>query len=244
MTAGMWTDGTRTRVRVPALPTRVRTPARRGERVRAWTSNRAALLPPVAIAACFLATLCMGFLHVASTGVDPMRQPVSSYVHVGGGWLFTSGIVAMAAACFAMAATPLAVRLGDLLRGVFVIAGTSFLTAAVFPTNAGITASGYSAEIHRYAAGIGMGALPVAGLLLALGLSAANRRRGVARRLMPLVIACAALLAATIAGTFLPDFMHGGDWRGVPQRLLLFTEITLVLTAAFLARARTRVSRS
>lgn len=231
MTAGMWTGETR--------PVRRITTATRPSAARI---DPATWAPPRAgIAACFVAMLCMGYLHLVPSHVDALSQPVSSYVSVGGGWLFTIGVSAMAAACFAVAAARLSLRRVGLLRAVFVIGGLAFLTAAIFPTDAGDGALSVSAEIHRWAAGVGMGAIPVGGLLLSWSLGTA-RSSGVARRVIPLVITSAALLAITATGTFLPDFVHSGDWRGVPQRLLLFTEIILVLVIAFLALARERAA--
>ena len=228
---------------VPRVTARVRPAAPR----IATAGELADWAPPRAgIAACFVAMLCMGYLHLAPSHVDALSQPVSSYVGVGGGWLFTIGVGAMAAACFAVAAVRLSLRRAGLMRAVFVIGGLAFLTAAIFPTDVGDVPMTMSAEIHRWAAGVGMGAIPVGGLLLAVGLGG-RKASSVARRVVPLVITSAILLTITATGTFLPDFMHGGDWRGVPQRALLFTEIILVLVIAFLALAherRAKVSRS
>ncbi|GIG71395.1 DUF998 domain-containing protein [Phytomonospora endophytica] len=244
MTAGMW----ETRP-VPRVATRVRPVAA----PRAWTARDIATWAPprAGIAACFVAMLCMGYLHLAPTHVDALSQPVSSYVGVGGGWLFTIGVTAMAAACFAVAGVRIAMRWAGLMRAVFVIGGLAFLAAAIFPTDVGDVPMTMSAQIHRYAAAVGMGAIPVGGLLLALCLPKSTpadadeytrRSTGVARRILPLVVISATLLTITATGTFLPDFMHGGDWRGVPQRALLFTEIILVLVIAFLALARERAA--
>ncbi|MEV0645767.1 DUF998 domain-containing protein [Phytomonospora sp. NPDC050363] len=231
MTAGMWTGESRTVARVGVV-TRTRPAASRIDLV-AW------LPPRLGIAACFAAMLCMGYLHLVPSDVDALSQPVSSYVRVGGGWLFTIGVSAMAVACFAVAAARLALRGAGLLRAVFAIGGVAFLAAAVFPTDSGEGVLSLSAEIHRWAAGVGMGAIPAGGLLLALGLGGA-KVSNVARRVVPLVTVSAVLLMITATGTFLPDFVHSGDWRGVPQRALLFTEITLVLVIAFVSLARAR----
>lgn len=238
MTAGMWETRPVPRVATRVLPAapRIRT-----------ASDLAAWAPPRAgIAACFVAMLCMGYLHLAPSHVDALSQPVSSYISVGGGWLFTIGVTAMAAACFAVAAVRISLRWSGLMRAVFVIGGLAFLTAAIFPTDVGDVPMTMSAQIHRYSAAVGMGAIPVGGLLLSAGLGG-RKVSGIARRVVPLVIASAVLLTVTGTGTFLPDFAHSGDWRGVPQRALLFTEIVLVLVIAFLALAqerRAKVSRS
>ncbi|HEY1176654.1 MAG TPA: DUF998 domain-containing protein, partial [Phytomonospora sp.] len=226
MTAGMWETRPVPRVATRVRPSAPRTTAPRD--LASWAPPRAG------VAACFVAMLCMGYLHLVPSHVDAMSQPVSSYVGVGGGWLFTIGVSAMAAACFAVAAARLSLRRAWMLRAVFTIGGAAFLAAAIFPTDIGDGALSASAEIHRWAAGVGMGAIPVGGLLLALCLPKgapedeyARRSAGVARRVLPLVAVSAVLLTITATGTFLPDFMHGGDWRGVPQRALLFTEIVL-----------------
>jgi len=241
MTAGMW----ETRP-VPRVATRVRPAAPRittASELATWAPPRAG------IAACFAAMLCMGYLHLAPSHVDALSQPVSSYISVGGGWLFTIGVVAMAAACLAVASVRMPLRRAGLMRAVFVIGGLAFLTAAIFPTDVGDVPMTMSAEIHRWAAGVGMGAIPVGALLLATGpgrRTDATEAR-VARRIVPLIVVSAVLLTITATGTFLPDFVHSGEWRGVPQRALLFTEIILVLVIAFLALAqerRAKVSRS
>ncbi|GLZ75760.1 hypothetical protein Afil01_05670 [Actinorhabdospora filicis] len=222
MSAGLWTPA-RVEVATPAAVP-----------VRASAGRRASLF---AIAASILAVLCLGYLHMVPSDVDPMRDPVSSYVRVGGGWQFTLGVTAMAAACYVLASAALPGPRTAMLRGVLAIAGASFQTAAVFPTDAGASVVTASAEIHRWAAGIGMGAIPVAGLLFLTVLRGSGRPQA-AKWLGVTVAVSVFLLAVTVIGTFLPDFMHSGDWRGLPQRVLLFAELTVVLALAFAAGTR------
>lgn len=220
MSTGLWAPA---RVATPT-PVRTTAPARQ------WAS-------PFAIAASIVAVLCLGYLHLVPSDVDPMRDPVSSYVRVGGGWQFSLGVTAMAAACYVLATAPLPGMRTVILRGVLAIGGAAFQTAAVFPTDAGDSVVTISAEIHRWAAGVGMGAIPVAGLLFVAALRSAGRPKA-ARWLAVTVGASALLLLVTVVGTFLPDFMHAGDWRGLPQRVLLFAELTVVVVLAMAAGHR------
>lgn len=224
MSAGLWTPA-RVEVAAPAASA-APVPARAGR----WASL-------IAVTASIVAVLSLGYLHLVPSGVDPMRDPVSSYVRVGGGWQFTLGVLAMAAACYVLASAALPGPRTAMLRGVLAIAGASFQTAAVFPTDAGDSVVTISAEIHRWAAGIGMGAIPVAGLLFLSALRGAGRPKA-AGWLALTVAVSALLLAVTATGTFLPDFMHSGDWRGLPQRVLLFAELTVVLVLALAAAPR------
>lgn len=185
-----------------------------------------------------VAAVLLGYTQLAL----PRRHLLSDYVHVVGGLEpFVAGLLALAAACFALASLVMLTRpvVPRLLR----VAGGALVLTAAFPTDATrLSAVSLSGQIHRYAALVVFVALPVAGWLLA------RRRQGAAHRVVRILAGVAAVaLVGTLLVHPLSPVAHllGTDvWEAVLERALAGTEIVLVAAMALAPVPTTLTSAS
>ncbi|SNR53921.1 Protein of unknown function [Haloechinothrix alba] len=188
-----------------------------------------------------LSVAFMVYLHVAAGG--GLRSTMSEYIFVDGvGWMFGASAVCMAigalGALIGLSDTGLLSGNGSrsaawsqpepssrpargtgLLRLGLWLVPTGFVLVALFPTNSAGPLS-LSAEIHRYAAGVGFTGPPVAAYLVARRLARPELARYRLWLLRGAGVTAGALVVFLIShfGT-LPEFMQ--DLRGPTQRLLL-----------------------
>lgn len=163
-------------------------------------------------------------MFVAMPQVDFMRHPVSIYENEQPG--FTGYLIATAGIC--VSCTCLALATTGWPRIVLTVAAGAFAAAAIFPTDPGTGVDTVAGYIHRYASGTGFGLVIIAGFL---GFAA---ERGRLRRpvLLWLSIVNVVLMALVVMNTFFPTFADGRAWRGLPQRLLLFTLAAILVMLA------------
>ncbi|ADD42330.1 hypothetical protein Snas_2653 [Stackebrandtia nassauensis DSM 44728] len=187
----------------------------------------------MAIAGVVLAAASFVFMFVAMPEVDFLRHPVSIYENKQPG--FTGYIIATAG--IAVSCTALALTTTGWPRLVLATAALAFVVAAVFPTDPGTGVDTVAGYIHRYASGTGFGLVIIAGFL-AFATTTGWRRPA----LLWLSVTNVVLMALVVINTFFPTFADGRDWRGLPQRLLLFT-LAAVLVMLASNRASTAGSR-
>lgn len=217
--------------------------------VRTMTKTRVLAWTAVAGGATGLASFAA--LHLFMAGqVSPLRDPVSGYALAApGSVLFPLGAFGFAVACAALAMNrarppwPGVVRSG-VVRPLLGAASVMFVLVVLFPTDSGVAVSSFGGQVHRYAAGAAFVLMTVVGYAGALRPGDARTRRW----LVVLTAISAATLLVTTLNTFLPELADGGQWRGMPQRVLLVVQALMIFVmAAATARRRgegVRVSRS
>ncbi|MBV9921900.1 MAG: DUF998 domain-containing protein [Pseudonocardia sp.] len=185
-----------------------------------------------------LALALVGLLHVIDAdGVDPVRRTISEYALRDHGWLFDTGVLALAVGSVAVL---IALVQADLVRwpsfaavGMIVWAVGMGAVVAFEKTNWSVGPS-VDGVIHRYASLVAFLALPIATL-------AATRGRDGAARPRLLAIAALAWLGATLYGVVLRPFTGVPWWQFVPlgimERGLALTEVAVVIALAFWARS-------
>jgi uncharacterized membrane protein len=118
-----------------------------------------------------VAVVALAFLHLDGVGaVDPVRQMISDYVALPGGYaLLGVAAVALAVAVALVAAGLRAARLADPSTPAVLLgaAGGGLAAAAVFPTNDPGTSAGLVADVHRLAGFVVLVTLPLATWLIA-----------------------------------------------------------------------------
>jgi hypothetical protein len=185
-----------------------------------------------------LAVVLVGLLHVLDADqVDPVRRTISEYALRDHGWVFDTGVLALAVGSVAVLVA--LVRAG-LVRwpssaavGMVVWAAGMVAVVAFEKTNWSVGPS-VGGVIHRYASLVAFLALPIATLVATRG------RDGAA---WPRLLAIAALtwLAATLSGVVLRPFTGVPWWQFVPlgimERGLALTEAALVVALATWARS-------
>ena len=188
-------------------------------------------------AAELVATVCLvlsvasfALLHLTmSDVVNPVRTPVSMYALSFPGYvLFPTGTLGLALACAILAGRGVGLPRDRFVRWLLAATALMLVLATVFHSGTPQSGLTWEAQIHRYTAGAAFVLLTVvAGICTAL-----MREAGTApaiRRALWWVTALASLtFLTTTINTFLPGIADGGDWRGVPQRVLLVVLSALV----------------
>ncbi|GAA2320352.1 hypothetical protein GCM10009853_093070 [Glycomyces scopariae] len=164
-----------------------------------------------------------------SDAVDPVAIPVSAYaVTWPGVLLFPASVLALAAACAVLAGRGVGLDRDGFIR--FLLGGTALMLvcAAVFRTGTPESGLTWWAQIHRYTAGAAFVLLTVVAALCAIRMRQAGAPAWVRHGTWWATVLSVATFATTTVNTFLPGFLDGGDWRGIPQRVLLVVLSTLL----------------
>jgi hypothetical protein len=166
-------------------------------------------------------------LHVLMADiVDPLRQPVSSYALTQPGTtLFATGALGLAAACAILAGIGAPRHTG--VRVLLALTSVMFVLVVMFRTDAGTDVSSIGGQVHRYAAGAAFVLLTLVGLW-----STRHRSAPTGPAVTWLTVLSALILLVTTLNTFLPDLADGGQWRGLPQRVLLVVQSLLIMVLA------------
>ncbi|GAA1688774.1 hypothetical protein GCM10009830_40450 [Glycomyces endophyticus] len=169
-------------------------------------------------------------MHLTQGGtVDPVAIPVSSYaVTWPGVLLFPVSVLALAATCAILAGRGVGLAREGLIR--FLLGGTALMLvcAAVFRTGTPESGLTWWAQIHRYTAGAAFVLLTVVAALCAIRMRQAGAPAWVRHGTWWATALAVLTFATTTVNTFLPGFLGGGDWRGIPQRVLLVVLSTLL----------------
>jgi len=187
-----------------------------------------------------LAVVLVGLLHVIDAGqVDPVRRTISEYALRDNGWMFDTGVLALAVGSVAVL---IALVQAGLVRwpsfaavGMLVWAAGMVAVVVFEKTNWAVGPS-VGGVIHRYASLVAFLALPIAAL-------AATRGRGDVAA-WPLWLAVAALtwLVAILSGVLLRPLSGVPWWQflplGIMERGLALTEVAVVVALAIWAGSR------
>jgi Protein of unknown function (DUF998) len=185
-----------------------------------------------------LAVVLVGLLHIIDADrVDPVRRTISEYALRDNGWMFDTGVLALAVGSVAVL---IALVQAGLVRwpsfaavGMIIWAAGMGAVVAFEKTNWSVGPS-VGGVIHRYASLVAFLALPIATL------AATRGRDGAA---WPRLLAVAALtwLGATLSGVVLRPFTGVPWWQFVPlgimERGLALTEVAVVVALAIWARS-------
>ncbi|MGJ6967484.1 DUF998 domain-containing protein [Streptosporangium sp. G11] len=183
------------------------------------------------VAGPLFALAAMGYAHlVAADTVSPLDGLISDYALLDdSAWAMVCGTIALAMGCLWVAyllARVEPVR-GAAPRALFVAAALGLLLTAAFPTDAAPGVVSIAGEIHRWSAAVVFTALPCAGWML-------GRRSGNGP-LAGVSVLSALLLAWFLAahpGSLTSDLIDGADHYGLVERLLVLSEMALILLAA------------
>ncbi|WP_100449203.1 DUF998 domain-containing protein [Glycomyces xiaoerkulensis] len=192
--------------------------------------NRALLRTSAAGVA--VGALSFAIMHLTqSAQVDPVRSPVSSYaLAFPGAVLFPTGVLGLALACAILAGRGVGLPSDRSIRILLGVTVVMLVGAAVFRTGTAESGLTVGAQIHRYTAGAAFVMLTVVAGLAALRMREAAAPPGVRRATLGAALISASMFAVTTVNTFLPDLADGGQWRGIPQRVLLMALSVLVWT--------------
>ncbi|MEU8206299.1 DUF998 domain-containing protein [Streptosporangium sp. NPDC049046] len=196
--------------------------------------------PPSAwpgVAGPLVALAAMGYAHlVAADTVNPMGGLISDYaLRDGSAWAMVVGTTALAMGCLWVAY--LLVRVepvrGAAARALFVASALGLLLTAAFPTDAAPGVVSVAGEIHRWSAAVVLTALPCAGWML-------GRRSGNGPLAAVSVFSTGLLVwfLAAHPGSLVSELIEGADHYGLAQRLLVLSQMTLILMAALWAGHR------
>ncbi len=185
----------------------------------------------VAGTAIVLSVLSFVVIHVTmSDTVHPLTGTVSTYaLRFPGNVLFPTGAMGLAVACAILAGRGVGLPRQEPIRWILAVTPLMLMATAVFRTGTPQTGLTIGAQIHRYSAGAAFIALIVVALLCI------HRSRGTdvpigVRRMLGWIAALSLLtFAVTTVNTFWPGFLSGGEWRGVPQRVLLAVQSAQVM---------------
>ena len=190
----------------------------------------------LAMAAGAVTVAVLVVLHVILA--DEVRinvDPVSVYaINTEGVLLFDLACMAFAVACVAVLFGH--VRFEPVPRWCLAGSAVALVLVVGFDTDAGMTVSTVGGYVHRYAAGVVFVLVTVATVHMWRRLSGT----GLGRTLGILSLGNIVLLFLNVTGTYLPDVANGGQWRGIPQRLLLLTLVVSIVLLAFVPRPRRR----
>ncbi|WP_440073125.1 DUF998 domain-containing protein [Streptosporangium sp. OZ121] len=183
------------------------------------------------VAGPLLALAAMGYAHlVAADAVDPLNGLISDYaLRDDSAWAMVGGTIALAMGCLWVAyllARVAPVR-GAASRALFVAAALGLLLTAAFPTDAAPGVVSIAGEIHRWSAAVVFTALPCAGWML--GRRSGN---GPLAAVSVLSVVFLAWFLAAHPGSLVSDLIDGADHYGLVERLLVLSEMTLILLAA------------
>ena len=186
-----------------------------------------------------LAVVFVGLLHVLYAGdVDPVRRTISEYALRDLGWMFDTGVLALAGGSVAVLIA--LVRAGLVRWPSFAAVGmlvwaAGMVAVVVFEKTNWAVGPSVGGVIHRYASLVAFLVLPVATL------AATRGRDGVA---WPRWLAAAALawLGAILSGVVLRPISGVPWWQflplGIMERGLAVTEVAIVVALAIWAGSR------
>ncbi|SDE56295.1 Protein of unknown function [Glycomyces harbinensis] len=162
-------------------------------------------------------------MHLTQAGaVDPVATPVSAYALTWPGvLLFPLSVLSMASACAILAGRGVGLAREGLIRFLLGATAVMLVCAAVFRTGTPESGLTWWAQIHRYSAGAAFVLLTVVAALCAARMRGAGVPGWVRRGTWWVTAVAALTFLTTAVNTFLPGLADGGDWRGVPQRVLL-----------------------
>jgi hypothetical protein len=164
-----------------------------------------------------------------SNAVDPVATPVSSYALTWPGIvLFPASVLSLALACAILAGRGVGLAREGFIRFLLGATAVMLVGAAVFRTGTPESGLTWWAQIHRYTAGAAFVILTVVAALCAIRMKDADVPEWVRRGTWWATALAALTFLTTTLNTFLPDFLDGGDWRGVGQRVLLVVLSALV----------------
>ncbi len=175
--------------------------------------------------------------------VDAVAVPVSAYALTWPGIvLFPASVLSLALACAILAGRGIGLAREGLARFLLGATAVMLVAAAVFRTGTPETGLTPGAQIHRYSAGAAFVLLTVVAGLCAARMKEAKAPDWVRRGTWGATWLAALMFVTTALNTFLPDLAGGGDWRGIPQRVLLVALSALVwILVANSSRATIRV---
>ena len=186
-----------------------------------------------------LAVVFVGLLHVRYAGdVDPVRRTISEYALRDLGWMFDTGVLALAAGSVAVLIA--LVRAGLVRWPSFAAVGmlvwaAGMVAVVVFEKTNWAVGPSVGGVIHRYASLVAFLALPIATL-------AATRGRDGAAWPRLLAIAALTWLGAILSGVVLRPISGVPWWQflplGIMERGLAVTEVAIVVALAMWAGSR------
>ncbi|HZE40715.1 MAG TPA: DUF998 domain-containing protein [Stackebrandtia sp.] len=188
------------------------------------------LLRSVAVVGTVIAVASFIYMHLVMPKVHPVHQPVSMYELEPDGYAgYLVGTLSIAIACAALVYGRR--RWQGLAMG---LAAVAFVVTVLFPTDPGHGVSSVSGQVHRYSSGTAFGLVIVAGFLAAAFAGPSRWRTWT----FALSSVTAVLMIVIIVNTFLPELANGGDWRGLPQRVLLLALAIQLVVLAYQPVAR------
>jgi len=169
-------------------------------------------------------------MHLTQSGaVDPVATPVSAYALTWPGIvLFPVAVLSLAVACAILAGRGVGLARDGLIRFLLGATGVMLLAAAIFRTGTPESGLTWGAQIHRYSAGAAFVLLTVVAALCAMRMKDGSVPDWVRRGTWWVTALAALTFLTTTVNTFVPGLADGGDWRGVPQRVLLVVLSALV----------------
>jgi hypothetical protein len=178
-----------------------------------------------------LSVLSFAVIHLSmSDTVHPLTGTVSTYaLAFPGNVLFPTGAMGLAVACAVLAGRGVGLPRQGPIRWILAVTPLLLLATSVFRTGTPETGLTAGAQIHRYSAGAAFIALIVVALLCIERSRGTDVPVGVRRALMWIAVLSLATFAVTTVNTFWPGFLSGGEWRGVPQRVLLAVQSAQLL---------------
>ena len=177
------------------------------------------------------ALLFMGNLTAAAwDSMSVLDTTMSDYVFVPEiGWMFGAAVLCMCVAGLGAMIGLSAIRLLDngMLRFALGLAVVGSALAAVFPTDLGESLS-FSAQVHRYAAGVVFFCVPIAVVLVARQLTQVSYLARYRKSLYVNAIVTSVVLALFMTSHFgvMPEALH--ELNGLFQRLLFVLELSLL----------------
>lgn len=162
-------------------------------------------------------------LHLLmSDVVDPVSTPVSMYALTSPGVvLFPLGALSLALACAILAGRGVGLQRQAFIRWLLGATAVMLVLASLFRSGTPESGLTVAAQIHRYTAGAAFVLLTVVAGLCTARMREAGASAAVRRATWWVTVLAALTFLTTTVNTFLPGLADGGDWRGVPQRVLL-----------------------
>ncbi len=178
-----------------------------------------------------IGAVSFAIMHLTQSDVvDPVATPVSSYALTWPGVvLFPLGVLSMALACAVLAVRGVGLPREGFIRFLLGATVVMLVGAALFRTGSPMTALTVEAQIHRYTAGAAFVLLTLVGGLATARMGQARMSPAARSGMLWATAASALTFLTTTVNTFLPWLADGGDWRGIPQRILLVTLSGLIL---------------